>query len=128
MSENNHKYEDEYDAINTAIAATGRSKKELAALLYPGRKLSTAESLFSRLLSPESTDVNLTVAQEKAIMRATRPEDVIYQLCDEFGFDRPARKKAALETEIRLSMMNMQKQMLEMMQKLEKLEKEKDQQ
>ena len=115
------KYEDEYDAINQAIAATGRSRKEIAALLYPGRKLSTAESLLSRLLSPESTDVNLSVAQEKAIMRATRSEDVIYQLCDEFGFERPIRKKAALETEIKLKMESMQQQMSSLADMLQKV-------
>ena len=118
-------YEDAYEALEAAMNATGKSRKELAALCYPGRRLETAFSLFSRAMNPENTDVNLTNEQKEIILKNTRADDYIYYLCDKFGFERPEKQKNAIEDELRLSMMSMQKQMLDMMQKLEKIEKEK---
>lgn len=118
-------YEDGYEALEAAIAATGVSRKELAALCYPGRRIETAFSLFSRAMNPENTDVNLTNEQKEIILKRCRADDYIYYLCDKYGFERPEKKKNAIEVELRHSMMQMQKQMMDMMQKLEKIEKEK---
>lgn len=85
-------YEDIYEATDHAIASTGKQKKEIAANIYPGRNIETAKSLLTRALSPENSDVHYTVEMMLAIMAETRPEDVLYFLCDHFGFDRPARK------------------------------------
>lgn len=85
-------YEDAYDAIEKAIAASGKTKKELAAVLYPGRQIETAKSLLTRALTPENTDVHLSIEMLLTILRETRSDDFIYFLCDEFGFERPQRK------------------------------------
>ena len=125
MPSNLRPYEDAYDALNQSIAETGRSRKEIAARVYPGRKIETAHSLFSRALSPENTDVHLTEEMIETIMDASRPDDYIFYLCDKYGFDRPARKPAALEADIRLNLQGMQKQMIELVKKIDKLEREK---
>ena len=125
MATNLRPYEDAYDALNQSIAETGRSRKDIASKVYPGRKIETALSLFSRAMSPENTDVHLSQEMIEAIIESTRPDDYLFYLCDKFGFERPARKPAALEAEIRLSMQGMQRQMGEMMKKLERLEKAK---
>lgn len=97
------------DALEKSIAASGRPKKELAAILYPGRQIDTAKSLLSRALSPENTDVNLSCEMLLALMRETRAQDVLYFLCDEFGFDRPARKtRTSVESDIRAALQEMQ--------------------
>jgi len=123
MTSNLRPYEDAYDALNQSIAETGRSRKEIASKVYPGRKIETAHSLFSRALTPENTDVHLTQEMIETIMEATRPDDYVFYLCDKFGFDRPPRKPAALETDIRLNLQGMQRQMIELVKKMEKLEK-----
>lgn len=95
MSDNGQQplfYEDIYDAIEKAIASSGKTKKEIASILYPGRKIETATSLLSRALTPENTDVNLNIEMILTILKETRPDDFIAYLCDEFGFERPIRK------------------------------------
>lgn len=125
MSDTTRTYEDAYQALDQSIAETGRSRKEIAVKVYPGRRIETAVSLFSRAMSPENTDVNLNIEGIETIIENTRPDDYIYYLCDKYGFERPDRKKAALETEIRLTMQNLQKQMAELAAKMERVEKEK---
>jgi hypothetical protein len=124
MTSNLRPYEDAYDALNQAIAETGRSRKEIASKIYPGRKIETAHSLFSRAMSPENTDVHMTQEMIETIIENSRADDYIFYLCDKYGFERPGRKPAALEAEIRLSLQGMQKQMGELMKKMEKIEKE----
>ncbi len=125
MADPNRPYEDPYSALDQSIAATGKSKKEIAAIVYPGRRIETALSLLSRALTPENTDVNLNIEMIETIMSNTRPDDFIYYMCDRFGFERPERKKAALETELRMKMESMQRQMSEMFVMMKKMEKEK---
>ena len=122
---NGRQFDDAYDALNQSIAETGRTRKEIAARLYPGRKIETAMSLFTRKMTPENTDVHLTEEDVEAIMEATRPDDYIFHLCDKFGFERPVRKKAALEADIRLTLQTMTRQMTEVMKKMQELEDEK---
>lgn len=85
-------YDDVYDAVEKSIAISGKTKKSIAAAVYPGRQPETAKSLLSRSLSPENTDVNLSVEALETIMMETRPDDAIYYLCDKYGFERPAKK------------------------------------
>jgi len=118
-------YEDAYDALNQSIAATGRSRKEIAIRVYPGRPLNTAQSLLTRALSPENTDVHLSQEIIETILDATRADDYIFYLCEKYGFERPGKKPAALESDIRLGLQGMQRQMSELMKKVEKLEREK---
>ena len=85
-------YENIEDALEKSIIASGKTKKEIASVIYPDCQIETAKSRLSRALSPEHTDVNISIGHMKAIMKETRPEDVIYCLCDEFGFERPNKK------------------------------------
>lgn len=85
-------YDDIYEAVEHGIAASGKQKKEIASHIYPGRNIETAKSLLTRALAPENTDVNLSVHALLAIMAETRPDDVIYFMCDQFGFERPPKK------------------------------------
>lgn len=121
MPKNRRTYDDVYDALGQSIAETGRPRKALAARIWPGRKLSTAEGLFSRAMSPENTDVNLTEEMVEVIMEETRPDDYIFYLCDKFGFERPLRKPAALENRLLQNLAGMQKQMADMVKELEYL-------
>jgi len=85
-------YTSAHDALRRSIIVSGVPQKEIASILWPRtQKIDTAKSLLSRALSPE-TDVKLNLEQILTIMRETRPEDFIYFLCDQFGFDRPKRK------------------------------------
>jgi hypothetical protein len=93
----NHKddflfYESIEDALEKSIITSGKSKKEIASVLYPDCQIETAKSRLSRALSPEHDDVHVSIGHLKKIMKETRPDDVIYCLCDEFGFDRPNKK------------------------------------
>lgn len=85
-------YDGPFDALEKSIALSGKTKKAVAAAVYPGRNQDTAKSLLSRALSPENTDVHLSVENLLTTMRETRPDDIIYYLCDEFGFERPDKK------------------------------------
>jgi hypothetical protein len=82
------------DALEKSIITSGKTKKEIASILYPDCQIDTAKSRLSRALSPEHTDVNISIGHLKVIMKETRPEDVIYCLCDDFGFERPQKKTA----------------------------------
>jgi hypothetical protein len=86
-------YDSPYDAIEKAIIVSGKSKKEIACILYPGRQIETAKSLLSRALCPDNTDVRLSIESLLSLMQETRPHDIIYFLCDEFGFERPEKKQ-----------------------------------
>jgi len=85
-------YESIYDALEKGIIFSGKTKKDIATILYPGCLLETAKSRLSRALSPEHTDVNISAENIQTIMKETRPDDVIYYLCDLFNFERPAKK------------------------------------
>lgn len=118
-------YETIYDALQKAIATSGRSQKEIAALLWPGRDISTAKSLLSRALSPENTDVNLSPEKLITIMKEARPEDFIFFLCDEFGFERPARRiKKDVRREIEGQVKNISATLEVLVKKLSLLEGE----
>ncbi|MFA5284518.1 MAG: hypothetical protein WC347_02865 [Smithellaceae bacterium] len=85
-------YDSLEDALEKAIIASGKTKKEIASVLYPDCQIETAKSRLSRALSPEHADVNISIGHMKAIMNETRPDDIINFLCDEFGFERPIKK------------------------------------
>lgn len=85
-------YEGPYDALEKSIAISGKTRKNIASAVYPGRQPDTAKSLLSRALSPENSDVRISVENLLTIMQETRPDDFIFWLCDEFGFERPQRR------------------------------------
>lgn len=117
-------YEDPYDALEKAIAASGKTKKELAGIVYPGRQIETAKSLLSRALSPENTDVNLSIETLLTLLKETRPDDFLFWLCDYFGFERPLRKdKETFEQGIKNGIKVMQVQLESLTKQLHQLEK-----
>lgn len=85
-------YDDIYEAIDLQIMVSGKSKKELAAVLYPGRQIETAKSLFSRAMSPEHTEVNLNIEKLMALLDQAGAEHVINYLCDRYFFQRPQKR------------------------------------
>ena len=82
------------DALEKSIIASGKTKKEIASVLYPDCQIETAKSRLSRALSPEHTDVHISIGHMTAIMKEARPDDIINYLCDEFNFERPNNKTA----------------------------------
>ena len=117
-------YEDIYEAIEKAIGVSGKTKKELAMILYPGRQIDTAKSLLSRALSPENTDVHLSIEMLITLLKETRPEDIIYYLCDEFGFERPHKKDtASFEREIKNKVRGLKEQLNGIARGLEQMER-----
>lgn len=91
-------YDDIFEAVDLQIMASGQSKKELAAHLWPGRRIETAKSLFSRALNPENTDVHLTVEQLMAMMDVIGAEHVINFLCDRYFYQRPSKRDPQAQT------------------------------
>jgi hypothetical protein len=85
-------YDDIYEAIDLQIMLSGKPKKELASILYPGRQIETAKSLFSRALSPENTDVHLSVEKLMALLDQIGAENIINYLCDRYFFQRPQKR------------------------------------
>jgi hypothetical protein len=124
MNEDGHPfYEGPYDAIEKSISYSGKPKKEIAAAVYPGRNLDTAKSLLSRALSPENTDVHINLENLLVIMRETRPEDFIFFLCDEFGFERPLRrKKKEIRREVERQIQKISNDLTALMKRLPLLE------
>jgi hypothetical protein len=115
-------YDSPYEAIEKSIASSGKTKKELASILYPGSDLNTAKSLFSRALNPENRDVNLSVENILSIMQETRPEDFLFFLCDLFGFERPARRtKESFKCEIQSHLKAIQEEMRIIGHRIEKI-------
>jgi hypothetical protein len=85
-------YEDLYDAVNRQIAEAGKTRMYLSQVIYPGVKPETAQSKFTRALSPENTDVSLTVEMLRVIMKECGANHIINYLCDDYGYDRTHRK------------------------------------
>lgn len=85
-------YESAYDALEKSIAISGKPRKAIAEAVYPGRQLETAKSLLSRALSPENNDVHINLENLQVIIKETRPDDFLFWLCDEYGFNRPEKK------------------------------------
>jgi len=117
-------YEDEYDALNKGMAATGKTRKDISTSLYPGKKLEDALSLFSRIMSPQSTDMNLKVEQLWKILDETRADDFLYYLCDRYSFNRPTKKsKATFQDEVKEQVGKLQNQMAILLKQITQLER-----
>lgn len=71
-------------------------------------------------MSPENTDVRLNVDNTLTIMKETRPQDFIFYLCDEFGFERPVRKsRKDLKRKIEAEVKKMNHNLTALMKRLE---------
>lgn len=116
-------YEDIYDALQKMVHgnAHGLSMKEIASLLWPAKKPETARSTLSRAITEEYADVNLDPQELEKTMEITgRPEDIIYYLCDKFGFERPPKKtRDSLKREVMDRFVDLQALMKDLGKKME---------
>jgi len=119
-------YDDIYEAIDLQIMVSGKSKKELAAVLYPGRQIETAKSLFSRAMSPEYTEVSLSIEKLMALLDQAGAEHIIYYLCDRYFFQRPQRRsRTAAEIDYNIQVENLIRQFEAMTSQVRKLRRSK---
>lgn len=81
-------YEDEFDALRAAIAASGKSMKEVACHLFNHMK---PESAYARLAAclNEEKDQRLTLGQVVALCRYCETADPLLWLADSLGYERP---------------------------------------
>ena len=118
-------HEDIYSAINADLAESRTTRKEMACTLYPGRKPETAMGIFSRAMTADSTDVHLSVVQLRCIIQKTGGQNIIAYLCDDAGYDQPAKKsKAGIREEIRAEMQNMLLSMTALARRMETVKEE----
>ena len=110
MSDSNggRSFEDIYDAINTDLAVSRTPRKEMAIILWPGRRPETAMGLFSRAMTPDNTDVHLSIEHLIAIIKHTGGQHTLYYLCDFAKFERPIKKSnETMREEVRREMQDL---------------------
>jgi hypothetical protein len=123
-------YEDIMDAINKMVNGNpkGLSLKQIAMDLWPARNPDTARSTLSRALNEENTEQNLNPMEIIKTMHITeRPEDIIFYICDEFGYERPVKKdKERFEKVIKKQVKGIQDQVMFLSRQISQLEKMKE--
>jgi hypothetical protein len=94
-------YDDEFDAIATAIGGSGKDFKMVAAHIFPDMKPESAYARLKACCSPTG-DQRLTFGQVLRLMRFCECYDPLYHACDETLHARPDRK-APEDEEIKLA-------------------------
>lgn len=89
-------YDDEFDAIATAIGDSGKTFKEVAAFMFPDMKTESAYARLKACCSPTG-DQRLTFGQVIRLMAFCEAYDPLMHACDETLHARPDRKTAADE-------------------------------
>ena len=84
-------YDDEFDALQAMVGASGKSKKELAAYLFPHLKPESAYARLTACLNPEK-DERLSFGQIIAAMKFCGSYAPLMFACDETLHDRPDRR------------------------------------
>lgn len=84
-------YDDEFDAIATAIGNSGKPFKLVAAHLFPDMKPESAYARLKECCSPTG-DQRLTFGQVVRLMRFCEAYDPLMYGCDETLHARPPRK------------------------------------
>ena len=84
-------YEDEYEALALTISDSDRDFKEVAAFLFPDRKIQSAYARLRACLS-ESKDERLTFGQIIAMCKYCDRYHALMYFCDETMHARPDRK------------------------------------
>lgn len=90
-------YDDEFDAIATAIGNSGKPFKVVAAHLFPDMKIESAYARLKECCSP-SGDQRLTFGQVVRLMVFCECYDPLMHACDETLHARPDRKSPEDET------------------------------
>lgn len=86
-------YDDEFDAIATAISNSGKQFKEVAAHIFPDMKPDSAYARLKQCCSPTG-DQRLTFGQVIRLMVFCNAYDPLMHACDETLHARPDRKTA----------------------------------
>ena len=89
-------YDDEFDAIATAIGDSGKTFKEVAAFMFPDMKTESAYARLKACCSPTG-DQRLTFGQVIRLMNFCEAYDPLMHACDDTLHARPDRKTAADE-------------------------------
>jgi hypothetical protein len=89
-------YDDEFDAIATAIGNSGKPFKLVAAHIFPDMKPESAYARLKECCSPLGTQ-RLTFGQVVRLMQYCEAYDALYYACDETMHARPERKAPADE-------------------------------
>lgn len=84
-------YDDEFDAIATAIGNSGKPFKLVAAHMYPDMKPESAYSRLKECCNPNG-DQRLTFGQVMRLMNFCESYDPLLYACDETLHARPDRK------------------------------------
>lgn len=84
-------YDDEFDAIATAIGGSGKSFKDVAAFMFPDMKHESAYARLKACCSPAG-DQRLTFGQVIRLMNFCEAYDPLMHACDETLHARPDRK------------------------------------
>lgn len=89
-------YDDEFDAIATAIGNSGKTFKEVAGYMFPDMKTESAYARLKACCSPTG-DQRLTFGQVLRLMNFCEAYDPLMHACDETLHARPDRKTAGDE-------------------------------
>lgn len=98
-------YDDEFDAIATAIGNSGKTFKEVAGFMFPDMKTESAYARLKACCSPTG-DQRLTFGQVIRLMVFCEAYDPLMHACDETLHARPDRKTAADEEVKLVEVMN----------------------
>lgn len=84
-------YEDEYDALQTMVASSGKTVKELAAALWPDMKHESRYAKFKDCLDRKGSE-QFKFSQVVLLMKMCERYDPLMYQCDETLHARPDRK------------------------------------
>jgi hypothetical protein len=83
-------YDDEYDALNTAVSNSGRELKAIAQAIWPGMKADSAYAKIKACLN-RLGDQQFKFHEYIALMRFCGQYDPLFYICDETLHARPPR-------------------------------------
>jgi len=84
-------YDDEFDAISTAIGNSGKAFKDVAVFMFPDMKVESAYARLKDCCNPTGSQ-RLTFGQVVRLMAFCNAYDPLYHACDETLHARPDRK------------------------------------
>jgi hypothetical protein len=105
-------YDDEYDAIATAIGGSGKEFKTVAAHIFPDMKPESAYARLKACCNPTG-DQRLTFGQVVRLMAFCESYDPLLYACDETLHARPDRKAPEDEAVKLIEVMNSAAQTME---------------
>lgn len=84
-------YEDEFDALQAMVGASGKTVKQCAAFLWPDMKPESAYAKFKDCMTPKGSE-QFKFSQVVALMKFCERYDPLLYQCDETLHARPDRK------------------------------------